>query len=80
MAFKKIHNEYDFYAIKSTTYLSIDEVLKRSKEIPTSRLEEEEGRKTPKVDGGETTVCSDQNEALDKLYNVSQRSKVRRSH
>ena len=33
MIFKEIHNGYDFYAIKSTTYLFIDEALKRSKKI-----------------------------------------------
>ncbi|KAF5936468.1 hypothetical protein HYC85_027597 [Camellia sinensis] len=45
---------------------------------PYLKLRRGRRKKNPKVDGGEMAFCFDQNEALDKLYNVSQMSKVRR--
>lgn len=65
-----------FMQYKDTTCLSILEALKRVMEIPTSR---EKRRKQSKIFGDETTNYSDQYEALDEIYNLSQRTMVKQS-
>ena len=51
---------------------------KKMSSYPYLKFRRGRRKKNPKVDERETKLCSDQNEAIAKLYTLSSRSKVTR--